>query len=420
VMKNGFLSYLKIQLKRYVKELPLIIAITILLLGAVGLIAYSYIKQRSESDEQNLAKIGIVGDLDGSYLGIGISAIESLDASQYTISFENMTEEEAKEALSLGEIPVYVVVPENFVEDIAEGREAKLQMVGRGTQGIGGIIITELADVISVYINSSETAIYAMQDYAWDKGDTEAYRSTADDFFMLEANNLFARDSALEPILVGVGNGSTVIGYYACSVFLLFVMLMGISFCSIFVRQKKDINRVLYSQGVYAWKQVAAEYLCYLLALLVIVTLIVAGLSAFASASDVKLALWSKIPRELRWLNTTQIIWQIYLKWIPAIVVISSLQYLIYELVDGIVSSILGQFLTTIAMGYVCGLFYPMSFFPTVLQKVAAILPVKAAMDYCQSSLRWEMDALHLIMIIGYTFVFLAIAIYVRRIKLKK
>lgn len=419
-MKYGFWSFFKTQLKRYVKGLPLIISITVLLFGVIGLIAFSYMKERSESDEQNLAKIGVVGDLDGTYLGIGISAIESLDASQYTISFENMTEEEAKKALSDGDIPVYIVVPENFVEDISEGRDAKLKMVGRGTQGIGGIIITELADVISVYINSSETAIYAMQEYAWDKGNTEAYRSTADAFFMLEAENLFSRDSALEPILVGVGNGSSVIGYYTCSIFLLFALLMGISFCSIFIRRKKDIDRVLYSQGVYPWKQVAAEYLCYVFMVLVIMTLIVGALTIAATSMGIKLTLWSKTPHELRWLSTAQIIWQLYLKWIPCIVMIAALQYLIYELADGIVSSVLGQFLMAIGLGYTCGLFYPISFFPIVMQKGSAILPIKVAMDYCQSTLKWEMDIIHLIIIVLYSLAFIGISVLVRRIKLKK
>lgn len=415
-----FLSYFKTQLKRYVKGLPLILSITVLLLGAIALIAYSYMKERSESVEQNKAKIGVVGDLDGSYLGIGISAIESLDASQYTVSFVEMTEDEAQKALSIGDIAVYIIVPDNFVDDVAQGREVTLRMVGRGTQGIGGIIITELADVISVYINSSETAIYAMQDYAWDKGNTDAYGSTADQFFMLEANNLFARDSALEPILVGVGNGSSMIGYYACGIFLLFTMLLGIGFCSIFVRRKQDVSKVLNSQGVHAWKQVAAEYLCYLLATLAIVTLIVGAISIAANVLDVKLTLWAKAPREIRWLSTAQIIWQIYLKWLPAVAMVSALQFMVYELTDGIVSSVLGQFLTAIALGYVCGLFYPISFFPNVLQKIAGVLPVKIAMDYCQSTMRWDTDILRLVAVIVYAAVFLALAILARRIKLKR
>lgn len=417
---RGFLSYFTTQLKRYVKGLPLIISITVLLLGAVGLISYSYMKERTESAEQNLAKIGVVGNLEGSYLGIGISAIESLDASQYTISFEEMTEEEAQDALSKGDIPVYIIVPDNFVEDIAEGKDVKLRMVGRGTQGIGGIIITELADVISVYINSSETAIYAMQSYMWNKGDREAFGSTADTFFMLEANNLFSRDSALEPILVGIGDGSTIVGYYACGIFLLFTLLMGISFCSVFVRRKKEVSRVLSSQGIYPWKQVAAEFVCYLLAMLLILAVIVAILSIAAKVLDIELALWSHKPGELRWLSTAAIIWQLYFKWLPAVIMLAALQFMIYELADGIVSSVLGQFLTALALGYAGGLFYPMSFFPILMQRAAQVLPTKVAMDYCQSALKWEMNGAGLAMLIIYMLIFLGISIWVRSIKLKK
>lgn len=417
---RGFLSYFTTQLKRYVKGLPLIISITVLLLGAVGLIAYSYMKERTESAEQNLAKIGVVGNLEGSYLGIGISAIESLDASQYTISFEEMTEDEAQDALSKGDIPVYIIVPDNFVEDIAEGKDVKLRMVGRGTQGIGGIIITELADVISVYINSSETAIYAMQTYMWNKGDREAFGSTADTFFMLEANNLFSRDSALEPILVGIGDGSTIVGYYACGIFLLFTLLMGISFCSVFVRRKKEVSRVLSSQGIYPWKQVAAEFVCYLLATLLILAVIVAILSIAAKVLDIELALWSHKPGELRWLSTAAIIWQLYFKWLPAVIMLAALQFMIYELADGIVSSVLGQFLTALALGYAGGLFYPMSFFPILMQRAAHVLPTKVAMDYCQSALKWEMNGAGLAMLIIYMLIFLGISIWVRSIKLKK
>lgn len=418
--KQGFLSYFTTQLKRYLKGLPLILSMTVLILLAIGLIGYSYMKERTESAEQNLATIGVVGDLEGSYLGIGITAIESLDASQYTIRFENMDEDEAKKALSMGDIAVYIIVPNNFVDEVANGGSPKLKMVGRGTQGIGGIIITELAEVISVYLNSSETAMYAMQSYAWSKGDTYALTRTSDAFFMLEANNLFARDSALKPTLIGVGNGSTMVGYYTCSIVLLFILLMGICFCAIFIRQKKDIQKVLYSKGVGPVKQVLAEYLCYLLMVLAITTLLVVIGSILATVFDVKLALWNKTPMEIRWMSVAQIIWMIYLKWLPAVALIASLQYMIFEMTNGIVSSVLAQFLTAVALGYISGLFYPVSFFPVVLRKIAAVLPVKIAMDYCQGVINWNIDIRFPIIIGVYIVLFIFVAIVIRKNKLKR
>ena len=419
-MKKGFLSYFTIQLKRYLKGLPLIMSITVLILVAISLIAYSYMKNRSESAEQNLAVIGVVGDLEGSYLGVGIAAIESLDASQYTIDFEEMSKEEAEDKLSSGEIQVYIEIPENFVDEIVAGERPKLKMVGRGNQGIGGLIITELADVIMVYLNSSETAMYAMQSYAWSKGNQNAFGTVADEFFMYEVELLFERDSVLEPEIVGVGSGSSVVGYYACGVVILFVLLMGIGFCSIFVRQKKDIQKVLSAQGVYHWKQVLAEYFCYLMVMLAIITMLVGIAAIVVSAKDIKLSLWTRLPKGIRWYSTARILWTVYAKWIPVVAMIASLQYMIFELTDGIVSAVLAQFLTAIGFGYVCGLFYPITFFPTAVQKAAAFLPVKLAMDYCQNTLRWQQDVLHLLAVMLYLVVFVIIAVWVRRYKLRR
>lgn len=419
-MKSGFFSYMTTQFKRYLKGLPLILSVTVMLLGVIGLIAFSFFKSRENSEDKSLAKIGLVGDMEGSYLGIGIEAVTTLDPSQLTINFVEMDYEEARAALSSGDITIYVVIPEGFIDDIVSGKNPKLDMVGRGTRGIGGILISELSKIISTYLDSSETSIYAMQDLAWAKGDTEAYLSTADDYFMVVINGLFGRDDAVAPIFIGFGKGSSLVGYYTCGIMLLFILLMGISFCAIFVKQKKDVQQVLYSKGIGPARQVLSEYFCYLVSLLLIITTIVMVVSIVAGKADFKSLLWQELPIEADWYSSGQIIRRIYASWIPAICMIAALQLMIFELADGIVSSVLAQFLTAIALGYICGLFYPINYFPVAIQKVSAFLPVKAAMDYCQSRLAWNTDILHLMMLYGYIALFIGASMLVRWRKLLK
>ena len=69
-------------------------------------------------------------------------------------------------------------------------------------------------------------------------------------------------------------------------------------------------------------------------------------------------------------------------KLIPVCMVVSAMQLLLYELTDNLLNAVVLQFVVTISLGYISGCFYPSYFFPESVQKLSALLPVGASMNY--------------------------------------
>ena len=64
------------------------------------------------------------------------------------------------------------------------------------------------------------------------------------------------------------------------------------------------------------------------------------------------------------------------------------MQFFLYELVPSALGGSLAQFLCAAAQGYVCGCFYPYTFFPEALQRVGKALPAGTALRYLSAVVR--------------------------------
>ena len=92
---SDFLKYLRAQMKRTAKLYPAILCFTLALVVGVSIVLAVLFGNNAKSEENKRIRVGIVGDLENSYLDIGISALKSMDTSRFYIEFEQMTEEEA-------------------------------------------------------------------------------------------------------------------------------------------------------------------------------------------------------------------------------------------------------------------------------------------------------------------------------------
>ena len=70
------------------------------------------------------------------------------------------------------------------------------------------------------------------------------------------------------------------------------------------------------------------------------------------------------------------------IKILPAVLMITLMQMMFYELVSGTVGAILIQFILAVGLGYISGCFYPNYFFPETMQNIASNLPTGVAFSY--------------------------------------
>ena len=145
-----FRIYLLAQMKRVKKALPAVLIMTLLLTGCIALISKVMLMADSSSEKKQKVQIGLVGDISGSYLGFGISALQHLDSSRFAIEFIEMEEEEARDRLNHGTLSAFVIVPEGFVEAAVRGENMPLTYVSTsGSLRLGSMIMNELVNTIS-------------------------------------------------------------------------------------------------------------------------------------------------------------------------------------------------------------------------------------------------------------------------------
>ena len=95
-----------------------------------------------------------------------------------------------------------------------------------------------------------------------------------------------------------------------------------------------------------------------------------------------------------------------------------ALQFLLYELSQGVIQSVLLQFLTAMALGYVSGCLYPIRFFPEWMQQAAQWLPTGCAVTFLGAGLTRRAAPAAALGLALYTALFAAAAIWLRRRRL--
>ena len=404
--------YVCAQLKRVLQVFPTIIVTTLLLLGCMALLMWVVLEKNSASAEKQMIQIGLAGDLEGSYLGIGIQTIQNLDSSRFAISFVDVTEEEAKEQLMQGKLSAYVVIPDGFVDSLVSGENKPITYVTSvGAPGVGSAIMNELVETISKLVVESQNEMYGTQRYMADNGMRDIYWEATDELYLQIANFILGRTQVYELETVGIVKHLSLIGYYVCGISVLFLLLWGIVCSPLFVKRSAALPKLLKSRGQNATCQVLGEYIAYVTLMLGILLLIFVLLAIAMGVTGFELPEW-----EHRGMG---VLFLFFVKMIPVCMLMSALQFLVYEAVSGMVGSILAQFLIAISLGYLSGCLYPISFFPESVQKLAGWLPTGAAVEYAGKCLLSAPVGREFLIILVYLVVFIGVAIGLRNYKIK-
>lgn len=408
-----FLIYLWIQLKRMGKTFPSILLMTLLLTGSMALLAGLMLEADASGEKKQKVEIGLVGDLSDSYLGFGIYAIKNMDSSRFAVEFRTMTQKEAAAELNAGELSAYVWIPDGFMDSIARGENKQITYVtSSGSVGLGTIIMNELAETISTLLTESENAIYGMQKFVKENGMQDRLGKATDDMNLRYINFLLNRTKLYELKVIGMSNQLSMIGYYACSIILFFLLLWGINGAALLIRKDAALPRLLAARGQGAACQVLGEYLAYLALMLASLFGIAVILQIGMKITGFQIPEWNG--------KEGAVLLHFMIRIIPVAAMLSAFQLWLYETVSGMVSGILLQFLCSVCLGYLSGCFYPLYFFPESIGRLARVLPTGVALKYMDSCLVSQSALGKLAVILLYLNFFLLLAILVRKRKIEK
>ncbi len=379
-----FGTYLFIQLRRTVKLLPSLMILTALLCACAGIFALQHRNGGEDAQTKQKYQIAVVGDTGDSYLGFGISVLSVMDDSRFMVDFPVMTEDEARRALMAGQITAYARVPEGLTESIVRGsNDRPVTLVGSTAQkGIAGILVEELADVASTVILRSQSAIYAMQNILRDRAMGDRLQEETEKLNLRMIDMVLNRTGLCSLEILGTAGGLPAPGHYLCGAVIFFLLLSGICSSPLFGKKNTDLMRWMVSRGVGPVCQVAGEYLaCFMLECCCLFGMIAALWPALGTDS-LRAAGWEGLG-----LGKAA---AFGISLIPVAAVLAAMQFLMYELVTGTVSSILLQFVCGISMAYISGCFYPAAMFPDVLRRIGEALPAGMALRYAEGSLKGD------------------------------
>ena len=364
-------SYFKAQLKRTAKLSVVVFPISLLLFVSLGLAAALFLTQGPFTENKSRYRIAIVGDLEDSYLGFGIRAIQSLDDSRFVVDFQSMSMDEAESALRRGEVISIFKIPDDFLESVLYGRNdvSITYITGTSQKTVGGFLIDAFADMTSDLIISSQAAIYGVQDLLMDMDyDAGEFRRISDHLYLELAGIVMSRTALAEVEELGYVEGTGALTWYFYTILLFFCFLFGMSSAGVFLLRNPSLPKWMCVRGIGAGVQILCEYLIYLLLMLVCTILPLVMMSGVLTtiAPSVSLPSLSALVPAL----------------LPVILLTAALQFTLYEVIKSPVAVILLQFFLAVGMGYLSGYFFPPGFFPETLRVIGRILPTGVALTW--------------------------------------
>ena len=359
-------------------------------------------------------QIGVVGDMTDSYLGFGISTLQVVDDSRFVIDLIGMSEEEARKAFREGELYAFVRIPDGLVDSIESGANDRpvTYVVSEGEKGIGGIVMNEIVDMVSNIVTRTQSGIYGMQSILQDYGITDVMWEATEQLNLRYFDIVLGRKKFCDVEILGIANGVSVEGYYFCSILIFFVLLSGINNSPLFSKKNLDMAGFLKARGIGALGQVAGAYLAYVCLMMICILEISLGIAVVQGCDVFQITEWKGLGIEP--------VLEFFIRFLPVAFMIAAMQFLIYELVTGIVSSLLLQFICSISMGYLSGFFYPANFFSEKLQRIGRILPTGAALRYTNDCMIGEISLSSIFGVLLYLACFLGLSVFIRKNRIQR
>ena len=379
--------YFSLQIKRILRYLPGAFCVVLLLLSCLFTVFSLMVHQDAGQEVKQKARVAISGSTDNAYLQMALSAMQAFDSTQYSLEMVQMDEDEARQALAWGKIAAYVVVPEAFMEAALRGEIIPMEFVSTtGSANLVSMLRYEITETIATILVSSQKGIFGMANAMYDNDLGHALGRKMDELSFVYLDHVFVRDNIYTLEELGIGDSLDFSGYLLCGLCVTLAMLMSLPFAPLMIRRDHSLSRMLAARGSGVFLQCLCDFAAYFLALFLVML---------------------PVPLLLtKWPDVVLPAAKLFLQTLPVVLMAASFSYLLYTLSADLISGVLLQFFTTVAMCFVSGCIYPVHFFPVGLQKAAAWLPTAFARSQLAGCLTGRSDTASWLMLLCCSLVF--------------
>lgn len=388
-------KYFVVQLKRLLRLLLPVLLMAAVLFGCL-MVVLDAVGDLTEPEGDTMKfKLGLVGTVDDLYLQLGLKALQSLDSTRYSLEMVEMTEADAETALRRGEIAAFIAFPEHFLENALHGDILPLKFVcTTGAIGIVSLIKEEFTQVLEGILLAAQKGIYGSGNAMNANGMSGS--QVVSDISLEYAEFIFRRGNMYRTSGLKAFDGLGMDGYMAIALSITLFMMLCLTFAPRMIHKDHSLTRMLYAgQRRIIW-QVLCDFSVYLLGLIA-VTLVILLYLVFWQGAELTLPL--------------------ILQGIPALLTLGALSFLMYELSSDLVSGLLLQFFGSLALCFICGCMYPITFFPESVQTVSAHLPMGLARLQLSGCATGEFSLSVTCGLIAYCILFLTASVLIRHTK---
>lgn len=399
---NMIFRYMVLNIKKALKLSKFSFFSACIILITAALVSFIAISLDDSKEEEKKINVGIVGDPKDSYIGMGITALDRLDSSRYSIEFVKLSEKEAKQNLEKSQIAGYIIITDEFLEALGRGEHEKLKFVSRYNPGLADSILKEITDVVSVTLFNSERAIYAMQDFVIEKNEPGLNDITVD-MNKVFINNVFSRNKMYDIQVMDYYRELDVKSYYISAMFALFITLSGIGLSLLLIKRDMELYKILESKGFSFVYQVITEFLVAFIYMCMSLVLPFAVLVLLYNFDHMDVEPLSLLMASL-----------------PLVAVMTSIYQLLYELISDLIAAISTSFVFMLSMAYLSGVFYPANFFTDRLKVLIEFLPINLGLEVMRGLFLSEPESKGILLLLCYTLVAVILSIVIRRIRILK
>ena len=348
--------YFQAQWKRALRNLPgALFANTLLLLAAALLMLYLTRLFTPDSAGSAKIKLGVVGGRGETYLGTGLGMLNTMDSSRLAISYEQLGKEEAEKALQRGEIQAYLEVPDDFLSALAHGENKTIRYVGGGLEaGLSSALIREAGTSAELILQDTERGIYAAEGYFDAHGASAQHEKLLTELNLRYLALVLKRNQNYQVESVQPLREVNLPRYYTAALLAALLFSAGVSGLSFATGRSETLGKLLAARGISQCAQLFAEYVAYFL---------LQGLAC---------------------LPLFVVLREKFLGILPVLLTATALQFLFYELAQGLLAGAFLQLLAGIFLSFLSGCFYPLAFFPARWQRLSRALPTGQCFSYLQ------------------------------------
>ena len=415
---NRFVIYTKLRLKAVLKIFPSMCIMTLLLCLSLGGMLYlqsARTLQLSEGDEDATIPVGISGVSDSGTFSAAFPALLKLDSSRSEVSFLLYdSKKDAVKAIRKNEIVAAIDIPDGVIETLLSGGLDQMTLiVPASSAGLEALVMRELSKSVSVILGSMNSASNVLSDYYTVSGtdDPDIIADAQTDLLLMSMQDMIRRKHMFQVRYVRSEQQLSIESFYLVSMVLLLILLTGVMCAGRFIRSDYSLSRLLNLRRLGPSGQICAEYIS-LVALLVCLSALFLPLIGIAlSRMPITFSAFGLTPDSFM-----KGFGLFCLRTFPVILLAASIDLLLYEVSETLITGVLLQFLVMISLAYLSGVFYTTQTMPESLRKLQPFLPTGQAILYLQQTAKGKAVASgSLLWVLAWTLLFLTGSILLRK-----